>query len=319
MNKQLLTLLLGATTAVAFAQTDPAPAAAPDATPAPKPWLTELVAGINLNQAAYSANWQSGGTSSIASSMFLNGKANRKWEHQEWTNEIQLQYGNIRNKGQDMRKNSDRIFVESKYSHQLHKHWSLFASVTLMTQFDAGYEYYKLKDSTGKEFGDEKSRRISGFMSPGYISESFGLEYKPVSYFSAQFGVGGLRQTFVTDQTLYDQYAPTDDKYNVIYGVERGQNMRNQIVFQFVANFDKEIMKNMFLKARYLAIADYENLTGTGIVSRLDASLTAKVNRYINVNLTGVVLYDYDQDVDVQYSQILSLGVLYGISNQPKK
>lgn len=101
--------------------------------------------------------------------------------------------------------------------------------------------------------------------------------------------------------------------------MKRGENMRNQIVFQFVANFDKEIAKNMFLKARYMAVADYAKLNGQGIVHRLDANLTAKVNRYINVNLAGVILYDYDQDVDVQFSQVLSLGILYGLSNQPKK
>lgn len=90
-------------------------------------------------------------------------------------------------------------------------------------------------------------------------------------------------------------------------------------MFQFVASYDKEILKNINLKARYMAILDYEKLNGQGIVHRFDANLTAKVNRYINVNLAGVILYDYDQDHDVQFSQILSLGVLYNISNRPAK
>jgi hypothetical protein len=77
-------------------------------------------------------------------------------------------------------------------------------------------------------------------------------------------------------------------------------------------------MKNIFLKARYMTVVDYYNLKSDAIVQRLDASLTAKVNKYINVNISGVVLYDIDQDKDVQYSQVLSLGILYGINNQPK-
>ncbi len=312
MKKQLLTLLLATTTTAVMAQTDSA--AQP---PAPvKPWLTELLAGVNLNQAAYSANWQAGGTNSLASSFFLTGKANRKWESSEWTNDLQMQYGNVRNKGQETKKSSDRIFLESKYSRQLHKSWNMFASMSLMSQFDVGYDYFYLQDSLGSNVGGEQRRRISGFFSPGYLTEALGLEYKPVTYFSAQFGIGALRQSFVTDQSLYEVRG--NDSL-VQFGVKKGEVMRNQIVFQFVANYDKEIMKNMFLKARYMAIADYRNLTGTGIVSRLDASLTAKVNRYINVNLTGVMLYDYDSDHDIQYSQILALGILYGISNQPKK
>lgn len=283
------------------------------------PWKRELQTGVNINQATYSENWRSGGVNSIAVGAFLNAKAEYRTEKYDWTNDLQLLYGNVQNKGQSMRKNADRIFLESKFAYRLTENWSAFGSATFMSQFDAGFEYYKLKDATGKEYGDELSTRISGFLSPGYLTEALGVEYKPVTYFSAQFGLGALRQTFVTDQTLYDKYAPTDAKYNEIYGVKRGEKMRNQIVFQFVANFDKEIAKNMFLKARYMAVADYAKLNGQGIVHRVDANLTAKVNKYINVNLAGVILYDYDQDKDVQFSQVLSLGILYGISNQPKK
>jgi hypothetical protein len=316
--KHLLILAAGTTLGLsAIAQTTPVPIkpAEPVANvDPPKPWNLSLQTGINLNQAAYSDNWKAGGTSSIASSAFLNGKASRKWDRSEWTNDLQLLYGNIRNKGESLKKSSDRIFFESKYAYSLAKHWNAFASVNFMSQFDAGYEYYHAKDSLDKDIGPELSRRISGFMSPGYLTEALGVEYKPVSYFSAQFGLGALRQTFVLDQSLYS--IPGNDSL-VLYGVKKGENMRNQIVFQFVANFDKEIMKNIFLKARYMNLFDYQNLTGPGIVTRFDATLTAKVNRFVNVNLTGVILYDFDQDKDVQFSQVLSLGVLYGISNQP--
>jgi hypothetical protein len=324
MNKQLLTVLLSSALSMSvMAQTTPPTAPAPPPPPgaaenmAPvKPWTMDLQTGLNLNQASYSDNWKAGGTNSVAISVFLNGKANRKWDRSEWSNDLQLLYGNIQNKGQDLKKNADRIFFESKYAYRLHNHWNAFGSINFMSQFADGYEYYFNKDSAGVEYGAEQSRRISGFLAPGYLTEAIGLEYKPVSYFSAQFGLGALRQTFVIDQSLYD--IPGNDS-TLLYGVKRGENMRNQIVFQFVAAFDKEIMKNIFLKARYLGILDYERLDSKYLVSRLDASLTAKVNRFINVNLTGVILYDFDQDKDVQFSQVLSLGILYGISNQPSK
>jgi hypothetical protein len=286
------------------------------ATVKPSYWNNELQTGLNMNQSTFSENWRAGGVNSIALGLFLNAKANYEKDNNRWTNDLQLQYGNVQNKGQNMRKNADRIFFDTKYSRKFHPHWSFFASVNFMSQFDAGFEYYKLKDSVGKEYGEELSTRISGFLSPAYLTEALGFEYKPVSYFSAQFGVGALRQTFVTDQTLYDKYLPTDEKYNLLYGVKRGENMRNQTVFQFVANFDKEIMTNVVLKARYLALLDYQNINGQGTVHRLDANLTAKVNKYINVNLTGVLLFDNDQDKDIQFSQVLALGILYTINNQ---
>ena len=74
-------------------------------------------------------------------------------------------------------------------------------------------------------------------------------------------------------------------------------------------------MKNVNIKARYMGLLDYERLNTQYIVSRLDVNITAKVNKYISTNLNGVLLYDFDQDKDIQYSQVISLGVMYTFSN----
>jgi hypothetical protein len=68
----------------------------------------------------------------------------------DWTNDMQLLYGNVQNKRQSMRKNADRIFLESKFAYRLSKNWSAFGSVTFMSQFAAGFEYFKLKTQPEK-------------------------------------------------------------------------------------------------------------------------------------------------------------------------
>lgn len=285
-------------------------AATSDSLPPKKPslWKFDFQTGLNANQASYSDNWKAGGVNSVALSTFLNAKAVRKTDKDEWVNDLQLLYGNVKNEGQDVRKNADRIFFDSKYSRKLSKHWNGFASLNFMSQFDAGFEYKVVNNV-------ERSRRISGFLSPGYLTEALGFEYKPVSYFSAQMGLGALRQTFVLDQTLYDKFDSTAKEFKELYGVARGDNMRSQVIFQLVANFDKEIMKNVVLKARYMGLIDYNRLNSQYWVSRFDFSITAKVNKYISTNLMGVMLYDFDQDKDVQYSQVLSLGISYTFKN----
>lgn len=301
--KTKLVSLLALFPAYLFAQTDTATVPKP-----PSKWKTTVQTGLNVTQASYSGNWKAGGINSISLGTFLNAKAVRKTEHNEWTNDLQLLYGTVKNEGQDIRKNADRIFFDSKFSHKISKNWNLFASINFMSQFDAGFEYTMVN-------GAEQSRRISAFLAPGYLTEALGFEYKPVSYFSAQFGVGALRQSFVTDQSLYNNYDSTAKEFNELYGVKRGENMRNQVIFQTVLTFDKEVMKNVNLKARYMGLIDYNRLDSKYIVSRLDVSITAKVNKYISTNLNGVLLYDFDQDKDVQYSQVISLGVLYSFGN----
>jgi hypothetical protein len=61
-----------------------------------------------------------------------------------------------------------------------------------------------------------------------------------------------------------------------------------------------------------MAFANYNTLEA--IDSRLDVSFTAKINRFINVSLTSVMLYDQDMDYKIQYSQALTLGILYNYS-----
>jgi hypothetical protein len=104
------------------------------------------------------------------------------------------------------------------------------------------------------------------------------------------------------------------------YGVEIGDDYRIELVaFQMLAEFDKEIAENIKLNWRYLLFANYETFEGKKIDHRLDLNLTAKVNRFINVSLGGILLYDYDQDKQVQLSQAFSLGVLYTFQNYEEK
>ena len=81
------------------------------------------------------------------------------------------------------------------------------------------------------------------------------------------------------------------------------------------AYLEKDIATNMNLKVNYQAYANYQTLAFNTIDHRLSTTLTAKVNRFISVNLTGILLYDRDQDTDVQFSQTLGLGILYNVQN----
>lgn len=311
MKRTFTLVLLTICGFAAFAQEPPAP---------PQPaWKRKFQAGVNLNQASFSDNWKGGGVNAVSWNGLLNFKSDYNTEKFEWTNDFQSTYGSQRSKGLGTRKTSDRVFFESKLSYKLREKWRAFGSVTFMTQFADGYDYTKVKDSLGNETGAETATLISAFFSPAYLTEAVGIEYKPVTYFSMQFGVGGLRQTIVQDQRLYTA-KPTPD--STLYGVRKGEIWRNQVVFQFVADFDKEVIKNISLKARYLLLADYAKVTkdfDEALVHRLDVNIVAKVNRYVNASIGSVLLYDHDQDPRAQFSQLLNLGLLLNLQNYSDK
>lgn len=261
-------------------------------------WTRGLQVGLNFNQAAFSSNWKGGGVNSIAFGGIIKAKANYAKEKWSWTNDLLLEYGMVKNKGQEMRKTADRIFLDSKLGYQISAKWNFYASLSFLSQFDKGYKY--VPDASGIE----RSILISQLFSPAYLTESVGLEWKPLTYFGVRFGAGTIRQTIVMDKELYKN-EPTN------YGVPIGQTVRNEMAFQLLATFDKNLATNLNLKASYLMFANYETLAATD--HRLEMVVTAKINKYINTTLSGIMLYDQDQDTQVQISQVLALGILYSL------
>lgn len=259
-------------------------------------WKTKTSVGINVNQAAFSDNWKGGGVNSFALGGLINYKAEYSKESYSYVSEVILQYGKIKNKSQLQKKTTDRIYWDNKAAIQLSKNWYFFGSVNFESQFDRGFAYSK--DAKGNEI----EKLLSKFMSPGYLTESVGFEYKPSKFFSTRIGTGTARQTFVLDTALY-RTNPNN------FGVIKGKNFRNELAFQIVTAYEKEIFTNVMLKTRYNMFIPYDNFGH--IDHRFDINMTAKINRFMNVSVTGVGLYDRDTDSKIQGSQTLALGLTF--------
>ena len=189
-------------------------------------------------------------------------------------------YGKSRNAGQGARKTNDRIFFDNKVSSRLSKNWYFFGSLSLETQFDKGFTY--------SDDGVTPPLFISNFLAPGYLTESIGFEYKPNKVFDLRLGTGTARQTFVLDPNI-NPVDPLGEGHK--YGVAPGRTVLNELAFQVVSTYDKDIATNMHLNARYALFIPY---TGplANINHRLDVVLTAKVNRLIAVTVNATALYD---------------------------
>lgn len=281
----LLGLLLLAGTAQAQVDT----AAAPKS-----PWESKLEVGFNINQASFTSNWKGGGTNNFALGAIVSGNLAYKREKFTWVNDLQLQYGFQKNEGQSQRKTQDLVFIDSKAGYQLSEKFNAFGAANFVSQFAPGLSY-------GKDaLGNETSSIISRWMAPAYFIQSLGFQYKPVKYFDVRLGVLALRETFVLDPALSAAGA---------FGVDSGQTVNVNVGYQILANFDKDLAKNLNLKMRYLSFGDYSDFSNTN--HRLDFILSARITKYINTNFTAVMLYDRNQDAAVQWSQVLAIGLLF--------
>jgi hypothetical protein len=270
-------------------------------------WKKKLNLALNFNQASFSSNWKAGGTNSLGFNSLYNYKLNYKEGRRSWDSEIDLAYGFIQNSGLGFRKSVDRLFLDTKYGYDLSKNWGLFSSLNFTSQFSKGYNY-----------NDDGSKiLISDFLAPAFITSAWGFEYHPVTYFKVRFAPFSPRLTIVQDPERFIESVGPEP-----YGVQPPKETRVEwLAGQIMAEFDKEIVTNVNLKWRYLMFVNYETLEAKTIDHRLDLDIIAKVNRFINVGLGGILLYDYDQDSGVQLSQVFSFGFLYTFQNydEPKK
>ncbi len=268
-------------------------------------WKKSLNFGINLNQASFSSNWKAGGVNSIGLNSLFNYKANYKKDVHSWDNEIDMLFGFVNNDGQGYRKTLDRIYLDTKYGRDINDKWGFFSSLSFTTQFTKGYKYND----------DDTKDLISDILAPAFITSAWGVEYHPVDYFKVRLAPFAPRFTIVKDPTRFvTTVGPTP------YGVEPPDETRVEVLaFQMLAEFNKDIAENINLKWRYVMFANYETLEGKKIDHRLDLNLTAKVNKFINVSLGGILLYDYDQDTSVQLSQLMTIGFAYTFKNFEEK
>jgi hypothetical protein len=119
-------------------------------------------------------------------------------------------------------------------------------------------------------------------------------------YYRLAIGTGTARQTIVLDDSVFKRNS---------YGIKPGRKAKNDLAFQITSNFDKQIAKNLWFVNRFNMFIPYNNLRKVDY--RMDATLTAQVNKMVRVQINSVVLYDDDQDKKIQFNESLSLGIVY--------
>lgn len=296
--------LLAASTSAHAQTAPPVPAEVP--APVAEPlWRRSATTGLGLNESLLSSNWRGGGVNTIGFNALANLRANRKSGPHSFDNEADFLFAFSQTKGLGYRKGQDRLYLDTKYGRAISPRWDMFLSLNLLSQFAPGYKYDQ--DAAGSD----RARLVSDFFAPAFVTAAYGFEYHPATYFHLRLAPFAPRLTVVNRADRF--VAALGERP---YGVNLGHSTRYEVLAaQVLAEFDKNLSPTVNLKARYVLFANYERLNLQEIDHRLDLGLTAKVGKYVNVALNGILLYDYDQDSSVQYSQGLTLGVAYTVQN----
>lgn len=74
-------------------------------------WRNNVLFGLNLNQSAFSNNWSAGGISSLAIGSNFDYRTEYNRDGKDFTSELILLYGKVKNRGQVERKKIGRAHV----------------------------------------------------------------------------------------------------------------------------------------------------------------------------------------------------------------
>ncbi len=287
--KKLFTLVAVALASLATLQ-------AQDEVPASN-WTKKNVSGINLSQTSLS-NWAAGGENSVSWNIYLNSIANYKKDKWSWDNGLVADFGQTYTSSNKWQKSVDKLNLNTKAGYALSKHWNAALLLDFLTQFDKGY-----KSAASRAAGD---KYISKFLSPGYVTLSFGADYKPNQNFSLLLSPVTGKLTIVGDDYLSSIGA---------YGVTPGKHLLAELGASLVANYNTNLTKDISLVSKLTLFTAYNHNFGNVDVN-WDLMLNFKVNKYITANFTTNLVYDDDiksasGGPKVQLRQMLGLGAVY--------
>lgn len=263
-----------------------------------KTWKKGILYSLNFSQASLS-NWSAGGDKfSLSVSSILNTYANYKKGKNSWDNSFEFNFGYVNSTSLGSRKNDDRFDLVSKYGYALNNKLNIAALFNLRSQFFKGYTY----EGVTKNFA-------SNFMSPGYLLQSFGLDYKPSQAYSLFFSPITGRWVFVTDPVL---------SARGLYGVKPGENSAFEIGAFANLNFMKEIAPNITFKSRLDLFSNYRN-NPQNVDLFMTNLLTVKLSKLLNVTWGVDMIYDDDAKLfgpngnspSLQFKSLIGIGVQF--------
>ncbi|MGB0788997.1 MAG: DUF3078 domain-containing protein [Marinirhabdus sp.] len=272
-------------------------------------WYKTGNIGLVFNQAAFNAEWQSGGTSNYSSTATLAYDFNYRQGKLTWDNRILGEYGMTKIKDEEFaRKTNDRVEFNSILGQQLKDtNWYYSVFLNFRTQFAKGYNFSE--DANGNTVRDENSR----FLSPGYLQFGPGFLWKKSDNLKVNLAPATARFIFVnstfTDVTGNDAIAAFNAAGGY-YGVAANKTLRFELGMAIGAYAKFEPMKNITLENILNMYSNYlEDPQNVDVDYTLN--LVLKANEWINATATFQAIYDDNAVQGFQIRETLGIGIGY--------
>lgn len=250
-------------------------------------WIPSLVTGLGINQVGFT-NWVKGGENSIAWSLFGDFKLNRESDTWSFRNQIKAAYGRAK-VGSDVYKTTDNDFyMEDVAIYNVGWAVSPFISNSIRTQVTKGYDYKV-----------EGSPNVSDFFDPGYVTQTLGFTYDKYQNVITRLGLA-FQEVFTNK---FNQYSDDPETLNKV------EKFKFETGIESVTDINYTLDTNILYASKLRLFSQFKSLDVWDV--RWDNSITAKVNSWLNVNFTYLLVYEKAQSPLTQTKQTLQIGIVY--------
>ncbi len=245
------------------------------------PWTFGGGIQLIVNQ-TYSKNWVGASNPTLG----FQGLGNLFLKYHKgklaWENTLNLDYGirftfnppAPRGIGTKVEKTSDLLDFKSKFGYKAGGNWYYGIMFTLSTQMSNGYS------------PDDETLLTSSFMTPGYVTFSIGMDYKPEKW-SWYISPIGTKIVTKIHENFFDQ-----DAFGVLAGKKVYAALGASTHLIFAADIHPKINLNTKLELFYDYLGEMKQLRNLDM--RYDMTWMFNITEWLCLSLKIALLYDYD-------------------------
>jgi len=253
-------------------------------------WDLDGITNLQFNQGFISSNWARGGESSLSTLWNIRYSADYTYGNQiSWANDLEYKIGILKSGDKKLRKNEDKLEINSKFGSNAINNWYYSALLNFQTQFFTGYNY------------PNTAEPVSGFLAPAHLVFSIGMDYNPKEKLTILLSPISSKFTMMRDTVKFDQTK---------FGIPKNEKVKKELGAYlksiFTLNFNNDIsMENKvnffinYLEKHETLDIDYE------------ITLNMEVTELINTRINTHLIYDKDISPRIQFKENLSVGFSY--------
>lgn len=252
-------------------------------------WNPLLLASLNLSQIAFQ-DWTKGGESAFSFTVGADWVMDYKASNWTFKNQLKGEWGQSKT-GYDIKKITvNNVFNETVYYYDPGWLFVPYVSNLIRTPITDGFDY-----------SEPEKVQIVAFFDPGYVTQSIGFAYEKSEVFQTRLGLA-FEESFANKFAA--QYTDDDETTDL-------ETFKFETGIESMTDLNLKIDDNVIFKSKLRLFSGFKRMTVWDVA--WDNTFTAEVNKWLNVNLSFILIYKASESLRTQMQEALQVGIVYNL------